>query len=99
MAASGVKFAPQVVPSWRDMAPDSEFLAELYDPVQPEELDYYLLFGYKGDRGDGTIKLTSQLSPRAQAVAVKVLGFEEDHMSILKSEEALAALHELLAAD
>ncbi|MFK7915704.1 MAG: lipase family alpha/beta hydrolase [Pseudomonadales bacterium] len=94
--------APIAVPAWYDMAPDGDFLRNLLVPPLPADLPFYLLFSHKGNgllRGansDGTITLKSQLHPQAQQQASRIIGFDEDHVSILRAPESIALINELL---
>lgn len=103
-AALGVKYSPTVVPSWRDMDPDSEFLATIFDEPLPPQMSSYLLFGHKGgpnplgEADDGSVAVSSVLDIRAQSEATKVYGFDEDHVSILSSELMMEKLEEILGA-
>ena len=45
-ARLGVKMSPAVVPSWYDLAPDSEYLNSLYEVSLNSHVEYHLLFGY-----------------------------------------------------
>jgi len=63
---------------------------------------YYLIFGHKGSgsffrqNNDNTITLESMLDLRAQADALKVIGFNEDHISILNSPEVIAQYNSIV---
>ncbi|WP_295002336.1 alpha/beta hydrolase [uncultured Dechloromonas sp.] len=101
-AQSGVTYAPVVVPAWRNLAPGSPFLNSLFANKLPRNVPHHLVFGYRNTAlvgkasGDGTITLASQLRREAQLQAVSLRGFDEDHMSILESEEAVAYINGLL---
>jgi pimeloyl-ACP methyl ester carboxylesterase len=101
-AAQGVKYAPAVVPSWRDMAPDSDFLAHLYSRPLPPDVPYYLFFSYGGRSGmmdennDGAVTLESQLDYRVQRHAQSLDGFDEDHVQVLYSEDVVAVFNAAL---
>ncbi len=102
-ARSGVNNAPVVVPSWYDLVPDSPYIKSLFEQPLPDRVAYYLLFSYRGTRGllsqansDGTVTLRSQLSQAAQDHAVKVLGYDEDHVSMLRSQVVTKKLNEIL---
>jgi hypothetical protein len=88
-AVIGVEHSPAVVPSWRDMQPEGEFLQRLFARPLPPTVTHTLLFGHRGGYSllrpttDGTVTLASQLRPEAQAGAHLVMGFDEDHVSIL----------------
>jgi pimeloyl-ACP methyl ester carboxylesterase len=104
LADLGVRASPAVIPSWRDMQPDGQFLRTLFDRRLPPATDYFLLFGHRGGgalfrpSNDGTVTLESQLAPAAQAEARMVYGYNEDHTSILSSRQVAAQLEALLAA-
>ena len=101
-AAQGVKYAPAVVPSWRDMAPDSDFLAHLYSRPLPTEVPYYLFFSYGGRSGmmdennDGAVTLESQLDYRVQRPAKALFGFEDDHVKVLSSADMIGIFNTVL---
>jgi len=105
-AAAGVRRAPVVAPSWRDMAPNSAFLQGLPRTALPPECEFTLLFSYRGssmrrEANDGTVTVSSQLSMPIQLQAARVTGFDESHTSILRSPEVAAQLNAILlrAAD
>ena len=95
-AKTGVEHSPAVIPSWKDMEPDSDFIREVFARKLPDKMRYYLFFGHKGggslfrQNNDNTVTLESMLDPRAQAGALKVIGFNEDHISILNSTEVIS---------
>lgn len=104
-AAMGVKYAPQVVPSWRDMKHGSDFLQHLYDQRLKGRVSHHLFYSHRASRSpilpaenDGTVSVASQTRPEARADAVEVRGFDEDHISILSSREALTAGRHILDA-
>jgi pimeloyl-ACP methyl ester carboxylesterase len=105
-AAQGVERSPAVIPAWRDMAPASPFLQELWATPLPDATAYYLLFGYSGgfslmiDRNnDGGVSLASQLDPKAQTAARRMYGFNEDHGGILASPAVAATVNALLRGE
>lgn len=99
---AGVKNAPEAVPSWHDMVPDSEFIQSLFSSRLPHDVLYYLFFTFKGDRSlfmannDGTVEISSQLDERAQRDADRLFGYNEDHDSILASKEFIRQFNFLL---
>jgi pimeloyl-ACP methyl ester carboxylesterase len=102
-AEKGVAKSPAVVPAWRDMAPSSPFLENLWKIPLPKTTAYYLIFGYSGDfslminrNNDGAVSLASMLDPRAQTAARRIFGFNEDHGGILSSPGAARTVHTLL---
>jgi hypothetical protein len=102
-AASGVKWAPTVVPVWRDLDPSSEYVTTLFDTPLPDGLPYYLMFGYQNSSifgsgsSDGVIVLSSQLRDAAQEQAQMVRGYDEGHVSILSNEAVIRRVYENLS--
>jgi hypothetical protein len=78
------------------MVPQGAFAQSIYRKKLPPGIDYYLIFGYKGNRNplrpnnDGVVTLATQLDPRVQAEAKLVYGFDEDHDSILTCKRVAA---------
>lgn len=101
-AAMGVQHAPAVVPSWRNMVPESAFIASIYERKLPEQIPHHLIFSYSGRSGmmdennDGAVTIESQLDYRAQAYATKLYGLREDHVGILFSEDVVRTLNQVL---
>ena len=102
LTARGVEGAPAAIPSWYDMIPESEFIQSIFKKDFPPKLKFYLLFSFRGDcslflkNNDGTVELASELDYRAQADAVKVIGFDEDHDSIVFSPKYLEYYQKIL---
>lgn len=102
-ARSGVKWAPTVVPVWRDLDPSSAYVTTLFDTPLPSQLPHHLLFGFRqksifgSESSDGVIKLKSQLRHAAQDQASQVHGYDEDHVSILSNELVMNLVYEILA--
>jgi hypothetical protein len=84
------------------MAPGSAFLAALPQTPLPPECEFSLLFGYRGRSGigreanDGTVTVSSELPLSIQRQATRVIGFDENHTSILHSPEVAAELNTIL---
>ncbi len=91
-ASDGVKNAPYVLPAWRSIADNGNFIKELYRKELYEYEKFELIFAYnndeKGPSGDTRIPLLKQLRSESQKEANTMRGFNEDHVSILKSKEA-----------
>ena len=104
---NGQKFAEygkNIVPSFSNMAPGSAFQTNILNKNLPSSLDHYLFFAYKGKNSlildssnDGVISLSSQLFEKAQEKASLVYGFNETHVSILKSELLSLYLNEIIS--
>jgi pimeloyl-ACP methyl ester carboxylesterase len=90
--------APVVIPSWRNLAPDSDFMQRMYRRELPDELEYHLLYAYVklGHNSDGVVPLASQLDSRAQKEAAAQYGFNDSHEGILKNGDAIAHVIELM---
>ncbi len=103
-AKTGVQQSPAVIPSWKDMEPDSEFIKRVLGTKLDPSIHYYLFFGHKGggslfrQNNDNTVTLESMLDLRAQADALKVSGLNEDHVSILSSAEMMSQFKAVLAS-
>ncbi|MDH3336279.1 MAG: hypothetical protein OEM85_01445 [Gammaproteobacteria bacterium] len=101
-AQSGLKWAPAVVPVWNDLSPDSDFVSTLFDSTLPDGLPHYLLFGFHQDNflssgsSDGVIRLSSQLRDAAQEQAWKIRGYDEGHVSILRSDAVISNVNSIL---
>lgn len=88
-AQSGVDYAPVVMPVWRDMAPDSEFLQGLHQQPLPAGTGHQLLFAFMPDKpSDGVIVLESQLQPDIHWRASSVRGIRGQHAGILADPQA-----------
>jgi pimeloyl-ACP methyl ester carboxylesterase len=102
LAENGVNYSPGVIPVWRDMLPQGEFARSIYRKKLPQAIDFYLFFGHRGNRNplrpnnDSVITLATQLAPQVQEEAKMVFGFDEDHNSILTSEEVATLLADVL---
>ncbi|BCL77377.1 hypothetical protein JHS3_31130 [Jeongeupia sp. HS-3] len=102
MAQLGAERAPVPIPSWQDLAPESDFLRGLFGAALPDTVPHQLFFGYRGGsmliqgNSDGTIALSSQLALPAQQGAVRVVGFDETHSSILTSLAVADELNRVL---
>ena len=102
MAEYGVKQSPVAIPSWIDMQPEGDFIKSLYQSEFPKSVSFYMFSGYRGDRNpfrsnnDGTITLSSIMDSRAQSEAKMNYVFNEDHASILSSEQVLAQYNAVL---
>lgn len=104
-AAAGVRWAPAVVPSWRDMEAGSPFLNGLFRERLKGKVNHHLIYGYRSrrspmlpDKNDGTVSVASELRPEAIADAASVDGYNEDHVSILSAREPLKRLEQALDA-
>jgi pimeloyl-ACP methyl ester carboxylesterase len=103
-AASGVEKSPYVVPSWRDVAPRSDFMAQLFfsDPDTnalprhpPEQVAFYMMFGV----ADETVSAPSLIRWETLRDARERWPLPYGHTAILRSPEASQLLGEILARE
>jgi len=87
-AASGVKSSPIVVPAWRDLASNGEYVKRVSEWQWPKNIPYHLFFSYlPGEPSDGVIPMKSQLSLSLQDQAVAIHGFQGEHTGVLSDPE------------
>ncbi len=98
-AAAMSSQGPIVLPSWRDVDPDSDFLRGMWRKKLPEGLEYHLIYAYGnektvklGENSDGVVPLSSQLCSRAQDESTAQYGFNDTHTGILGNPEAIKRL-------
>jgi len=96
-AADGEKRGLIVLPSWRDLNPDSPFIANLYRNALPDGVHHELLHAFRnegtikvGENSDGVVALSSQLYPLAQQQCDEQFGFDSTHTEILQNDEVIA---------
>ena len=94
--AGGAADGVLVIRSWRDLDPDSPFIAALHRRPLPSGLAYFLVFAYAnnqkvkvGENSDGVVSIASQLDRAAQAEATAQFGFNETHTGVLRDSEAI----------
>ena len=101
-ASEGVKNAPYVIPSWRSIADKGDFIQSLYRKELSDHVAFEMIFAYnnaeEGPSGDGRVPLDKQLRREAQNEARSIRGFNEDHISILRSKETVDYINTLLEA-
>jgi uncharacterized alpha/beta hydrolase family protein len=98
-AASGVKNSPIIVPAWRDLASNSEYIQRVTAWQWPKDVPYHLVFSYlPGEDSDGVIPLKSQLSLPLQDQAVRIYGFQNEHTKVLADPEFVRRLTALMSS-
>lgn len=96
-AQKAIDKAPAVLDAWRDVAPGSPFLENLYQGSAAAKIPFYLFFGYiTGDSSDGTITLQSQLEHKIQFAATRTYGFNKSHVDILNDDQARETFYRVL---
>lgn len=93
-----------ILPSWRDLNPDSEFIQKLYRKPLPDDVTHELFYAFNnedgikvGENSDGVVPLSSQLYPRAQEQSSRQLGLDVTHTSILTDSTATTAIIEAVS--
>lgn len=94
-AAVGAR-APIMVQSWRDVAPESDFLRDINSWSWPAAIPYYLIFSSDGGGGDGVVPLKQQLPLKQQRDAARMYGFFDSHVGTLRNPAFLELFASLL---
>lgn len=96
-AKSGVAYSPIVVPAWRDVASESEFIKNLSAGHWPKEIPYHLVFSYEtGEGSDGVVPLESQIPLRLQSESTRIYGFNSSHADLLHEDQFITLLNKIL---
>ena len=88
------------MPAWVDLNPEGKFIADLFSDNEKKHTPHFLAFGYNSGElfntksNDGVINLSSQLSRPAQLHASQILGYNENHLSILDNDDLFEDLSE-----
>ena len=103
-AATGEKHGLIVLPSWRDVNPQSRFIQELFRNPLPESLNVQLLYAFDNPdalklskNSDGVVPLASQLRPEAQRQSRQQFGFDSSHTGILQDPKMIDYLFARIA--
>ena len=95
-ASNGVEYSPIVVPSWRDITPQSQFLKRMHAWRWPKTIPYHLVFSYIDGEGDGVVDLQSQIPLGLQSEATRTYGFNASHSGILKDDVFIKQFNQIL---
>lgn len=103
-ARAATEHAPEVVPSWHDLAPGSPYLRALAAAPLPADLPFYLLFAYNnpgrlqfGPSSDGVVTLRSELDLAIHLQATRSYGFDVSHDGVLESAAVRDLFNQLIA--
>lgn len=97
-AATGLQRVPVEVPVWKDLAPGSPYLQQLFAQPLPRHIHQWLLASYAGNSrllpepNDGVVPVASQLRDAAQDEATHLFLLNDSHTAILQSKRAEALL-------
>ncbi len=94
---------PVVLPSWRDINPESKFMKNLRRKKLPGDLQYHLIYAYAntssvklGENSDGVVPLSSQLCSEAQDESTMQYGFNDSHTGVLSNPQAIRRILKLI---
>jgi len=107
-AAAGEKHGETfelVLPSWRDLNPNSQFIGNLFRKPLPKFMHHELIYAYQvhpaaaemAPNSDGVVTLASQRHPSVQRQAAGEIGFEYTHAGILDSKEVFTHISAKMA--
>jgi pimeloyl-ACP methyl ester carboxylesterase len=103
-ASAGIRRLKKPVPSWLDVAPESEFLREIYETPLPAGTRYLLIYGSKEGgpfwvkgENDGVVTVASETDPRIKNDAASVVHLPYGHVEILEQNKTLAETLRFLA--
>lgn len=92
----GIKYAPVVLPVWRDVAAGSELVQELNAWQLPADIPYYMFFSYlDGEPGDGVVPFSSQIPSNLQDEAKAIYGLNAGHTLALKEQSLIRRVYAL----
>lgn len=96
-ATGGIRHLKKPVPSWLDVAPDSQFLNELYSNPFPQVTRHLLIYGSKPGgpfwlkgENDGVVTVESETDPRVKKAARSVVHLPYGHVEILQQDKTLS---------
>lgn len=98
-AGAGVRQSPIIVPSWRDVDPDGEFIQDLHEWNWPDGIPYHLIISYLDDNADdGVVPLASQAQPKLQTEASRIYLFQQEHSMIIDDDQFHIKVKEILSS-
>ena len=102
-AESGIRHLKKPVPSWLDVAPNSDYLVKMYNTPLPQGTTHHLIYGsikggpfYLKGENDGVVTVESETDLRVKQVATSWKHFIHGHVDILNEHETLKAVEALL---
>lgn len=101
--AARARSAPVVIPSWRDLDPDSRFIARLTRRPLPLGLEHHLIHATLPDEqaadvrnaGDGVVPLSSQLHAAVTAAQPRLHPVSGTHTGILQQADVLDRINRI----
>ncbi len=105
-ATAGIRRLKKPVPSWIDVAPESEFLAETYAARLPQGTRHLLIYGSKKGgpfwlkgENDGVVTVASETEPRIKDGASAVIYLPYGHVEILEQNKTLMETSRFLRSE
>ena len=105
-ATAGIRRLKKPVPSWHDVAPDSDFLKRIYATPLPQGTSHLLIYGsqkggpfwLKGEN-DGVVTVESETDPRIKKTASKVEYLPYGHVDILGQDKTVTDILKFLESN
>ena len=105
-ATAGIRRLKKPVPSWLDVAPESEFLQRAYATPLPQGTSHLLIYGSKEGgpfwlkgENDGVVTVQSETEPRIKKNATKVVHLPYGHVDILSQPITLSETERFLGPE
>lgn len=102
LAKLAVSRSPVIMPVWRDLADDGEFLRQLYAQPLPKSLRFHLLYATAGglqafgEPNDGVLTVRCQLDERARREAQQVVEINAAHIAALQHVDTARVINTAL---
>lgn len=103
-AESGIRHLKKPVPSWLDVAPNSDYLLKLYATPLPEGTTHDLLYGsieggpfWMKEKNDGVVTVESETDLRIKRSTTSFQHLIYEHVEILKQPAVVERVEQLLA--
>lgn len=102
-AESGIRHLKKPVPSWIDVAPESDYLRVLYTTPLPKGITHDLIYGstkrgplHLKDENDGVVTVASETEPRIAKKASSITHLPYEHVEILNQLSTAASVQRVL---
>lgn len=103
-AESGIRNLDKPVPSWIDVAPESDFLQSIYSKPLPRGTMHDLIYGSidersirKKEKGDGVVTVASETDARVLKRARSSQHFPWEYVDFLKQSTTVEQVERALA--
>ena len=103
-AESGIRHLKKPVPSWIDVAPESDYLRALYTTPLPKGTTHDLIYGstkggpfHRKEENDGVVTVVSETEPRIAKKAASMTHLPYEHVEILNQLSTAAIVQRSLS--